>query len=446
MPAKFGTDGIRGKANIDVTPNIAYKIGLAVSHSLSGGKKILIGRDPRISGTMLENAIASGICAGGSDAHIAGIVPTPAVAFLVLSEGFDAGIMISASHNPYYDNGIKIFSSDGMKLSDEIERKVENDISNADAIPLACDDKIGTVSHRPDLLRKYESHVSSIKLNGDFANIKRKVLIDCANGSASVTAESIFVSDEFFQFDTINDKPNGVNINLNCGSTKLGTLAEYVQSGGYDLGIAFDGDADRCLAVDEFGREIDGDRIITALAKEFKSRGTLTEDLVVVTKLSNIGLHMYLNSNGIGVLETDIGDRFVLERMVETGAILGGEQSGHIIVSTYATTGDGQVTAKLMLSLLKLNSGTASKVFGGMTVYPQIAVSVKIPNEDKNKAAEKLDKSREAHVIRDKLLGKGRLLIRASGTEPKVRIMLEGEDAEELKAYADELVQLTTNS
>ena len=442
MGKLFGTDGIRGIANKELTVNLAFNTGLALSGIMSENTgvakpKVLISKDTRISGDMFESAIAAGLCAGGVDVILCGVAPTPAVSYLVKEFNFDAGVMISASHNPSEYNGIKIFNRTGFKLSDELEEKIEYGIEHNNNIKLAIGENIGIVDRDYNLINKYIEHISSIKANDTLGGLK--ILIDCANGSASATASKIFT-----QCDIINASPDGLNINNKCGSMNMDLLVERVVAGNYDIGIAFDGDADRCLAVDENGEIIDGDMILCAIADEMKASGSLKGDTLVVTKLSNLGLHKFCEKRNYNVSQTDVGDRFVLERMVENNFNLGGEQSGHIIVLDYAGTGDGQLTATLILNLLRKNSERASKVFGKMKKYPQIALNVKIPQDkDKTGMKEKIladcDVINAEKAVREKLNNNGRIILRASGTEPLIRIMIEGESEAIIAEYAKEI-------
>jgi len=443
MGKYFGTDGVRGTANKDLDVMMAYKIGLAASDVLikntSNKKpKIIIGKDTRISGDMFESAIAAGICAGGCQTVLCGIVPTPAVAYLVKECGFDAGVMISASHNHAFDNGIKIFSSRGFKLSDELEEKIENAIDNYKDIELKTGESIGIVTRDYKIVEKYINHVSEINKIIDTRRTI-KVLIDCSNGSASETAEKIF-DGEKVSYSIINSEPNGLNINDKCGSTHLDGIIKRVKMGGFDIGFAFDGDADRCLAIDETGEIIDGDKIICVLAEEMKKSGKLKNNSVVVTKLSNLGLQKFCDTNNINVEQTDVGDRFVLERMLEKDINIGGEQSGHIIVSDYATTGDGQITAVLVLDILRKNiDKKASEIFGAMKSYPQVSLNVKVANDRKKDIMSDPDILAEVEKTKDLLNGNGRVLLRPSGTEPLIRIMIEGENQEIITNYAENI-------
>lgn len=447
MGKYFGTDGVRGTANKDLPVDLAYKIGLASSDVLINninGKhakpNVIIGKDTRISGDMFESAIAAGICAGGCNAVLTGVVPTPAIAFLVKERGFDAGIMISASHNHAFDNGIKIFNSNGFKFSDELEKKIEQTIDNYKNIKLKTGESIGRITWNNTLIKIYTDHISEVnKIINSKNNIR--VLIDCANGSASVTAEKIFDAEKV-SYSIINSNPDGLNINDNCGSTHLDGLIKRMKMGGFDIGFAFDGDADRCLAVDETGEIIDGDKIVCILADEMKKNGRLKNDAVAVTTLSNMGLHKFCESRGINVETTNVGDRFVLECMLEKNISVGGEQSGHIIIRDYATTGDGQITAVLIIDILrryKEYGKKASEIFGAVKSYPQISVNVKAENGKKKEIMSDETVLNAVEKIKGLLNGNGRILLRASGTEPLVRIMVEGENEETITGYAKEI-------
>ena len=446
MGKYFGTDGVRGAANKDLDVTLAYKIGLSASDVLiknihkNNKPKIIIGKDTRISGDMFESAMAAGICAGGCDVILCGGVPTPAVAFLVKDGGFDAGIMISASHNQAFDNGIKIFNSQGYKLSDELEEKIENAIDNYTDIELKTGGFIGTVTSDGKIIEKYINHVTEINRIIDTRHNIR-VLLDCANGSASGTAEKIF-DGEKVSYSIINSNPDGLNINDNCGSTHMDGLKKRMKMGGFDIGFAFDGDADRCLAVDETGEIIDGDKIICVLADDMKQNGKLKNNSIVVTKMSNLGLHKFCESKQINVEQTDVGDRFVLECMLEKDINIGGEQSGHIIASDYATTGDGQITAVLVIDILRKHKAagkTASEIFGAMKSYPQVSINVKVENVKKKGIMADGAVLEAVEKTEGLLDGNGRVILRPSGTEPLIRIMIEGENEEIITGYAKEI-------
>ena len=444
MGKYFGTDGVRGKANEYLTAELAYRIGLAASDvlakNISRKPKILVGKDTRISGDMLEFAIVSGVCAAGGDVSVLrGAVPAPAVAFLVKECGYDAGMMISASHNQAFDNGIKIFNSLGLKISDALEEKIERAIDGYADIELKTGESIGTVKRDDLLIDAYIGHISQI--NDNRGGLRPRVAIDCANGAASLTAERIF-GNANISFELMNDRPDGLNINRNCGSTHLEQLMESMKTGKYDIGFAFDGDADRCLAVDEAGNAIDGDRIICVLADAMKQECRLKNNSVAVTKLSNLGLHKFCDGRGIKVEQTDVGDRYVVERMLEKGISIGGEQSGHIIFSEYATTGDGQMTAVLILNILKkqMESGKkASEIFGIMKNYPQVSLNVKVGSDRKKEIMASRPVMEAAEKIKALLGGNGRVVLRPSGTEPLIRIMAEGESLDAITAYAKEI-------
>ncbi len=434
MGKYFGTDGIRGVANTELTPDLAYRTGFALGcqlyTQLQRKPSVRIGRDTRISGTMLEAALTAGLCAAGSDVISLGVLPTPAVARATVTDAkADAGIVISASHNPYEHNGIKIFGSDGYKLTDAQEAAIEAAI---DAPPVEQAKTFGEIGqllpNSSDPAADYCSFVASTVPDG-LQGIR--VLVDCANGAASATAKEIFAR-LGAQADFLSCDPNGVNINVDCGSTHLKALQQGVVAGGYPVGVAFDGDADRCLVVDETGAVIDGDHLIGILAADMKQRGTLKQG-AVGTILSNLGLHSYLKARGIDIATANVGDRYVLEKMRAEGHNIGGEQSGHVILSDYATTGDGQMTAVHFLRVLLASGKTASQLAGEIETFPQCTINVDVPNKLKYQVAD-MDC---VHAIREKIAGifgqEGRVIIRPSGTEPKVKVYLltQGEGGEE---------------
>lgn len=450
MGKLFGTDGIRGVANKELTPALSYKTGLAAAELFNKIKdddvkdkpQVIIGRDTRISGSMIECAIAAGLCAGGCDVLLAGVVPTPAVAFLTRGLGCAAGIMISASHNPSQDNGIKIFNGKGYKLSDEYENYIEEMIEKSGDIKLMTFGGIGTVSDVKYLKEKYTDHVSAVYSGRGNAEVKKnlKIIIDCANGSASKTAREIFAAQGFENFKIMNSVPDGININDDCGSTHMKNLISEVVSGKYDLGIAFDGDADRCLLVDETGKIINGDEIICLIADDLKVNGKLSGDALTVTKLSNIGLHKYARERGIRVEITDVGDRYVLENMLEKSISVGGEQSGHIILPEYATTGDGQITAVIAANIIASSGKPASENIASLVkMYPQVERNIKLPQEMKAVIMADTDVLAAAKDAETALAGDGRVLLRPSGTEALIRIMIEGAVLEEIKLLADKI-------
>ncbi len=443
MRQLFGTDGIRGIAGKELTADTAYMLGLAVAEVLTETENkrpnVLIGRDTRWSGEMFEAAIAAGLLAMGSDVTVLGVVPTPAVAYLVRYAKADAGIMISASHNPAEHNGLKVFNGSGFKLSDELEERVEEIILGKKKVTPVSGNKIGRFIRDSSLVDEYERHLKAL-LPEDGGN--KRFLFDLSNGSAAITAGKVFDSSSArgFKADFISDRPDGMNINLDCGSTQIGALAKAVRDGNYDAGFAFDGDADRCLMVDENGDLIDGDQIIAALASDMKKKGTLRGNAAVVTKLTNLGFHLFCKENGIDVHVTDVGDRYVLENMLETGANVGGEQSGHIILTDYATTGDGEMTAAVCIGLLLAQKDrTASDIFGAMKRLPQVSVNCRVPNDKKKYVMVHPDVTEGVRKVSELLGERGRVLLRPSGTEALIRIMLEGDDPQTIEKLAKEL-------
>lgn len=445
MGRLFGTDGARGIANSELTCELAMSIGRAAAYVLTKHAvtrpKVVIGKDTRISSSMLEMALAAGMCSFGADVILLGFIPTPAVAFLIPEVGADAGVMISASHNPCEYNGIKIFDRNGYKLPDSIEEEIEDIVlDNAVHIELPTGGEIGSIYYRHDYRDKYISHILStvedgIRLDG------MKIAIDCANGSASSTAEKIFTSmgAEVFM---MHNSPDGVNINEHCGSTHMDDLIDFVNANGVDLGLAFDGDSDRCLAVDEKGKVIDGDKLIAVFAKELKRLGQLNGNTAVVTVMTNIGFKKFARENEIEVAETGVGDRYVLENMLKNDFSIGGEQSGHIIFKKYATTGDGQLSGLQFATAMARTGKTASELASVMTAYPQVLVNVTADTEGKAKL--KTDE-KIIGAIKDaekKLGDNGRILVRASGTEPLVRVMLEGENIVEINDIAQSVANV----
>jgi len=447
MGKLFGTDGIRGIAGDDLTAHLAYRLGLAVA-KLMGSKdgkktKVIVGRDTRLSGEMLESAIAAGLCAMGSDVTLVGVIPTPALAFLVVEHGYNAGIMISASHNPSEYNGLKVFGPNGYKPSDEIENQIEDIILQDAPLTFAKGTDIGRITFDRSIVNSYIKHVQNMLPSNK--GKPRKVLFDLANGSASATAREIFKLSELlnWQADFIADTPDGVNINLKCGSTHMDTLAKRVVEGGYDLGVAFDGDADRCLLVDEKGCLVDGDKIMYIFALEMQRERKLTHNTVVVTSMTNLGFHVCAKENGIVTKITDVGDRYVLEEMLRGGYTLGGEQSGHIIMTEYATTGDGQMTAAKALSVIaKYPELNVSELFNKMRQFPQVMINVNVPAHLKKEVCKDKDIVTKVQKIESNFCGKGRIVLRPSGTENMVRIMLEGESEEEIRKIGNELKEM----
>lgn len=427
MGRLFGTDGARGVAITELTCETAMQIGRAAAIVLAKKTKhkpkIIIGKDTRISSDILESALVAGICSIGADAVILGVVPTPAVAFLVEKYEADAGVMISASHNSVEFNGIKLFDGTGYKLSDEVEEEIEALIlDNPEKITLASGCDVGRISYAKDAAWDYIRHIIKT-IDGDLSGIK--VAIDCANGSASVTAERIFKG-LGANVMLIHAEPDGTNINEKCGSTYLTAVSEFVRSNKCHLGVAFDGDADRCLAVDENGEIIDGDKLIAIFAKHMRDKGTLNRNTAVVTVMTNLGFTNFAKANGINMLTTKVGDRYILEQMLLNDYSLGGEQSGHIIFREFAKTGDGQLTAVQLMNILKLSEGAMSTLAGIMERYPQVMINVKIASKWKENWKNVDEIEQIIDLYQKKLGSTGRILVRESGTEPLVRVMVEG--------------------
>lgn len=442
MGRMFGTDGVRGIANTELTAQMAYDLGRAGAYVLTEGThkpKILVAKDTRISGDMLESALVSGILSVGAEAVCLGVVPTPAVAYLTRAYGADAGVMISASHNPVEYNGIKFFDNKGYKLSDELEDNIQEVIENGcKGVPCPVGGSLGRKKKEDSALEDYIEH-SKATVDVDFSGMK--IALDCANGSAYYAAVETF-RDLGAEVVVINNDPDGININKSCGSTHPEELMDYVVRKQCDLGLAFDGDADRCLAVDEKGRLIDGDFIMAVCAKEMKKQGRLKDDVLVVTVMSNLGLDIAAKKEGIKTVKTKVGDRYVLEEMVKEGYKLGGEQSGHVIFLDYNTTGDGMVTGLQLASVVKKSGKTLSELASIMKELPQVLVNAKVPNDKKN--IHEVDEEIKAEIasIESALHGVGRVLIRPSGTEPLVRVMLEGEDQAEIDIMAHKLAKM----
>ncbi|MCI6275964.1 MAG: phosphoglucosamine mutase [Clostridium sp.] len=442
MGRMFGTDGVRGIANTELTAQMAYDLGRAGAYVLTEGThkpKILVAKDTRISGDMLESALVSGILSVGAEAVCLGVVPTPAVAYLTRAYGADAGVMISASHNPVEYNGIKFFDNKGYKLSDELEDNIQQVIENGcKEVPCPVGGSLGRKKREDSALEDYIEHSKST-IDVDLSGMK--IALDCANGSSYYAAVETF-RDLGAEVVVINNDPDGININKSCGSTHPEELMDYVVRKECDLGLAFDGDADRCLAVDEKGKLIDGDFIMAICAKEMKKQGRLKDDVLVVTVMSNLGLDIAAKKEGIKTVKTKVGDRYVLEEMVKEGYKLGGEQSGHVIFLDYNTTGDGMVTGLQLASVVKKSGKTLSELASIMKELPQVLVNAKVPNDKKN--IHEVDEEIKAEIanMEEALHGVGRVLIRPSGTEPLVRVMLEGEDQAEIDIMAHKLAKM----
>ena len=448
MGKLFGTDGIRGVVNAGLDADLAYKVGLAAAIVLAKNKKpgekplVTIGKDTRISGDLLKGSLISGLCTAGADVLDLGTLPTPGVAWVTVDEEADAGIVISASHNPFEHNGIKIFNGKGFKLSDELEEKIEDIVLfGSNNVPMKTRGDIGKVSYvAPKASEDYIDHLEAT-IDSTLGGLH--ILVDCANGAASATAARLFDRFSKLRTDVINADPDGVNINDKCGSTHMDALAAMVKAGGYDMGIAFDGDADRCLAVDEQGSLIDGDQIMAACGLDMKAKGGLPGDTVVATVMSNLGFHVYAKEHGMKLECTDVGDRNVLERMAEKGYALGGEQSGHMIFLDHATTGDGQLTALQILALLKESGKKASQVFSACPRYPQVLINVPVADNDVKKAAMASPLLAQAVAREEEALGdEGRVLVRPSGTEALMRVMVEARSQETAQETAQRLADL----
>ena len=445
MGKLFGTDGIRGIVGENLTAELAYRTGQAVTMVLQeeNGKAplITIGMDTRVSSDMRESAMIAGITSVGGSVMPLGTIPTPAVAYLTIQVEADAGIVISASHNPFQHNGIKVFNGKGYKLSDELENRVEEKILSGEQMPIKSGAEIGKRIHGMKQLKneyiKYLAESIDVDLGG------LRVLIDCANGAAAATAPDLFANFAI-EADFIHRKPNGININDRCGSTHLKSLAAMVTAGEYDLGIAFDGDADRCLLIDERGEIIDGDKVMAVCGLYMQEQGTLTGRAIVGTVMSNLGLHEFCNKNNIRLICTPVGDRNVLEKMLEFGYRIGGEQSGHTIFTDYATTGDGQLTALQFLRILSKSGKKASELASVCPSYPQTLINVQLENKAGVKdAVMNSGELREAVRREEEYLGgEGRILVRPSGTEPLIRVMVEAKTTEQAEQCAQRVVDV----
>ena len=423
----FGTDGVRGIANEKLDVELALAIsraaGIIIKNETEGKPKVIVGRDTRLSGTMLEAAVAAGLSSVGCDVELLGVVPTPAVAYLVTKLGASGGVMITASHNPFQYNGIKYFGSTGFKLTDEQENRIEGIVlDGSEPIEFAPTEEIGKISHNTEAAELYVEHIASTV--GDLSGIK--IAVDCANGASFATAKKIFEKTGA-NATFLNCEPDGINVNKDCGSLHLDGLGKYVKENGFDIGVAFDGDADRCLAVDENGELIDGDMFMAILAKRFASEGRLNKNIFIPTIMSNMGLFKFAEKHNMNCYPTKVGDRYVLESLLKLGASLGGEQSGHIIIPEFMTTGDGELSALMIIETMKLEGKKASELKKIMTVYPQVMVNIEATPEMKAKLDDPEVKS-YLDIESARLEGDGRILVRPSGTEPLIRIMIEGKD------------------
>ena len=443
----FGTDGIRRIANTELTPELVYRVAKAGAYVLSKHSKtsptILIGRDTRISGTLIESAMTAGFLSYGANVKLIGVIPTPGVAYLTKKLKADASVVISASHNKYDFNGIKYFSNKGMKLPDSLEEEIEEVLDSGKVDTLAApSNKIGVSEVREDLLDEYlyffRKNFEDIFEELDKSNFT--VAIDTANGATSVIAEKVYTALGIKHY-IINNTPNGININDNCGSTHLEMLKKFVVANKCDLGIAYDGDGDRCLAIDSKGNEINGDIIMAIVSKYLKEKGKLKNDTLVATVMSNLGLRKFCKANDINFVATSVGDRYVLENMIANGHNLGGEQSGHIIFLDYNPTGDGILTSLMLIRIILEKKKPVEELSKIIKIYPQILVNAKVSN-DKKYDFDKDPKIKEKiEALNEKFKDNGRVLIRASGTEPLVRVMIEGEDQDVLQKEATSLAK-----
>ena len=442
MGKYFGTDGFRGEANVTLTVEHAYKVGRFLGWYYSQKKpdercRIVIGKDTRRSSYMFEYSLVSGLTASGADVYLLHVTTTPSVSYVVRTEGCDCGIMISASHNPYYDNGIKVINEKGEKLEEsvilEIERYLDGGMGE---IPLAKKDAIGRTVDFAAGRNRYIGYLISIATRS-FKNMK--VALDCANGSASAIAKNVFDA-LGAETHVISSEPNGLNINTNCGSTHIGQLQQFVKDMKCDVGFAYDGDADRCIAVDENGNVIDGDLILYICGTYMKEQGTLFNNTVVTTIMSNLGLYKAFDREGISYVKTAVGDKYVYENMAATGNCLGGEQSGHIIFSKHATTGDGILTSLKVMEVILEKKQTLAKLASGVKIYPQVLKNVPV----KNKQEAQEDEAVQAEVKKvEELLGSdGRILLRQSGTEPLIRVMVEAADMETCERCVNQVIEV----
>lgn len=442
MGKYFGTDGVRGEANVELTPELAFKLGrfggYVLSQHATEAPKVLVGRDTRISGEMLEAALIAGLLSVGIHVYKLGVLATPAVAYLVKTEGASAGVMISASHNPALDNGIKFFGGDGFKLDDDKEAEIEALLdASEDTLPRPSAEGLGTVVDYPEGLRKYEAYLVSTgtALEG------MKVALDTANGAASTSARQIF-ADLGAQITVIGETPDGLNINLNVGSTHPEALQELVKESQSAIGLAFDGDSDRLIAVDENGEIVDGDKIMYIIGKYLSEKGQLAQNTIVTTVMSNLGFHKALDREGINKAVTAVGDRYVVEEMRKSGYNLGGEQSGHVILMDYNTTGDGQLSAVQLTKIMQESGMSLSQLASEVTIYPQKLVNIRVENTMKDKAMEVPAIKAIIDKMEEEMAGNGRILVRPSGTEPLLRVMAEAPTTEEVDYYVDTIAEV----
>ena len=451
MRKYFGTDGIRRIANTELTPELVYKVAKAGAYVLSKHTDhtptILIGRDTRISGTLIESAMTAGFLSYGANVKLLGVIPTPAVAYLTRKLNADASVVISASHNTFEFNGIKFFSNKGMKIPDTLEEEIEEVMESGKLEELtAKNEKIGTSEYRLDLMDEY---IYFFRKNFD-DNIDKYIKddfivgIDTANGATYQVAEKVFKA-LGIKYKIINNNPDGININQNCGSTHLENLKKFVVENKLSLGIAYDGDGDRCLAVDELGNEIDGDKLLAIISTNLRKKGKLNKDTIVATVMSNLGLNKFTRDNGLELLQTKVGDRYVLEEMLKDGFNLGGEQSGHVILLDYNPTGDGILTSLMLIQTILEEGKKASELANMVKLYPQILINAKVNSDKKYEYKEDKEINAAIDKLEKEFAGNGRVLIRPSGTEPLVRVMIEGEDQEYITKKAQEIADLIEN-
>lgn len=448
MRKYFGTDGIRRIANTELSPELVFKVAKAGAYVLSKhanhAPTILIGRDTRISGTLIESAMIAGFLSYGANVKSLGVIPTPAVAYLTKKLNADASVVISASHNTFEFNGVKYFSNKGMKISDTIEEEIEEIMDSGKLNDFtAVNEKIGISEVREDLIEEYKNFIVGI-FKDRMKNSKKdnfKVVIDTANGATYKIAEKIF-EELGIEYKIINNVPNGININKDCGSTHLEGLKKYVLDNHYDLGIAYDGDGDRCLAIDEMGNLIDGDKMLAIASKYLRSKNELKQDTIVATVMSNLGLKKYAKDNGFELKQTQVGDRYVLEEMLKNDYNLGGEQSGHVIFLDYNPTGDGILTSLMLIQVLFEEGIRASEACNIINIYPQVLVNAKVSNDKKYDFEKDAVIRAEIEQVEEEFAGNGRVLIRASGTEPLIRVMIEGENQEYISEKAKSIAEL----
>ncbi|HEO3919426.1 TPA: phosphoglucosamine mutase [Streptococcus agalactiae] len=442
MGKYFGTDGVRGEANVELTPELAFKLGRFGGYVLSQHEtdrpRVFVARDTRISGEMLESALIAGLLSVGIEVYKLGVLATPGVSYLVRTEKASAGVMISASHNPALDNGIKFFGSDGFKLDDDRELEIEALLdAKEDTLPRPSAQGLGTLVDYLEGLRKYEKFMEStgIDLEG------MKVALDTANGAATASARNIFL-DLNADISVIGDQPDGLNINDGVGSTHPEQLQSLVRENGSDIGLAFDGDSDRLIAVDENGEIVDGDKIMFIIGKYLSDKGQLAQNTIVTTVMSNLGFHKALDREGIHKAITAVGDRYVVEEMRKSGYNLGGEQSGHVIIMDYNTTGDGQLTAIQLTKVMKETGKKLSELASEVTIYPQKLVNIRVENNMKDKAMEVPAIAEIIAKMEEEMDGNGRILVRPSGTEPLLRVMAEAPTNEAVDYYVDTIADV----